>query len=277
MLEEIKTLDSINNFHKIGLIYYENSGENLIRFYLENIFKIKTGCNIKKFNNKIFNLKPSCDKTFNNWIISSDFPLRNKDEYENEHISLAILLIRNPIDLIMMKILKETFTFEEALIKMESIIDEWKEFNKYWISSPIPIHIIRYEDLLVDSKNILENMCNFLLGISSITNSKLDYAIRNVTEMNIDKIYFAEKIEQGTIFNNKFIFSNKENFFLIQKKFMEKLSRILNLFNYNPNSDDDTENWLVENNKENLIKSVEFHELLINQYMTTNYYAMKIA
>jgi len=58
---------------------------------------------------------------------------------------------------------------------------------------------------------------------------------------------------------------------------MEKLSRILTLFNYNPDSDMEAENWLVENNKENLIKSVEFHELLINQFMTTNYYAMKIA
>jgi hypothetical protein len=277
MIDEIKTLESINNFHKVGLIFYENSGENLLRFYIENIFKIKTSCNVKNIQNNIFRNNLSLEKTYNSWIISSDYPLRNKDEYIEEHISSAILLIRNPIDLIMIKILKETITFEEALLKMESIIDEWKEFYKYWISSPIPIHIIRYEDLIVDIKNILENMCNFLLGMSNISNTKLDYAIKNITEMKIDNIYFAEKIDKGSNFNNKFIFSNKDNLYLIQKKFMEKLSRILTLFNYNPNSDDDSENWLVENNKENLIKSVEFHELLNNQFMTTNYYAMKIA
>ena len=43
------------------------------------------------------------------------------------------------------------------------------------------------------------------------------------------------------------------------------------------NDDYDTKNWLIDTNKENLVKSVEFHELLINQYMTSNYYAMKIA
>ena len=46
--QSIKTLDIVNDFPHIGLIYYENSGENLLRFYLEEIFKIQTQTNIKK-------------------------------------------------------------------------------------------------------------------------------------------------------------------------------------------------------------------------------------
>ena len=49
--QTIKTLDTVNDFPHVGLIYYENSGENLLRFYLEEIFRIQTMTNIKK---KIF-------------------------------------------------------------------------------------------------------------------------------------------------------------------------------------------------------------------------------
>ena len=33
----IKPLDTVNDFPHVGLMYFENSGENLLRFYLENI------------------------------------------------------------------------------------------------------------------------------------------------------------------------------------------------------------------------------------------------
>jgi len=48
MLNSVKYLEKINDFPKIGLIYYENSGENLLRLYLEKIFRIKTGSNLKQ-------------------------------------------------------------------------------------------------------------------------------------------------------------------------------------------------------------------------------------
>jgi len=290
MLGETKYLENLNDFPKIGLIFYENSGENLLRFYLEQIFKIKTGSNIKTLQNNIFKSNLNQENMENNWIVASDYPLRNKDEYFPCFVSSAIILVRNPIDLIMSKILKETFSFEEALEKIDLLIDEWKEFYKYWIESPLPVHIIRYEDLLYEPAEILTELCKFLLGIKSILNTKLDYAIKSVCEMKIENIYFAYDVEIGNNLqnnantnsgnnnsNNKFFFLNKDNIIIIQKKFIDRLSRVLSLFKYQMNDDYDTKNWLVDTNKENLIKSVDFHELLINQYMTSNYYALKIA
>ena len=46
--QDIKTLETVNDFPHVGLIYFENSGENLLRFYLEQIFRIKTQTNIRK-------------------------------------------------------------------------------------------------------------------------------------------------------------------------------------------------------------------------------------
>lgn len=48
MFTKSRYLDSVNDFPKIGLLYFENSGENLLRYYLENIFHIKTSNNCKK-------------------------------------------------------------------------------------------------------------------------------------------------------------------------------------------------------------------------------------
>jgi len=286
MLSDTKYLENLNDFPKIGLIFYENSGENLLRFYLEQVFKIKTGSNIKTLHNNIFKTLGQNQESLDNyWIIGSDYPLRNKDEYLHTYISSAIILVRNPIDLIMSKTLKETFTFDEAIEKIDNLIDEWKEFYKYWIESPIPVHIVRYEDLLYEPSEILTEICKFLLGIKSLVNTKLDYSIKNVCEMKVENIYFAYDVEIGKNIgdsnnlsnNNKFFFLNKENIELIQKKFMSRLSKVLSLFKYQINEDYDTKNWLVDTNKENLVKSVEFHELLINQFMTSNYYALKIA
>jgi len=277
MLGETKYLENLNDFTKIGLLFYENSGENLLRFYFEHIFKIKTGSNIKTLHNNIFKTSNQNQENLeNHWAIASDYPLRNKEEYYPTYISSAIILVRNPIDLIMSKTLKETFSFDEALEKIDNLIDEWKEFYKFWIESPIPLHIVRYEDLVYEPAEILTELCKFLLGIKSLSNTKLDYSIKNVCEMKIENIYYAYDVEIGNNNNNK-MFLNKENIVVIQKKFMDRLSKVLSLFKYQINDDFDTKNWLVDTNKDNLVKSVEFHELLINQFMTSNYYAMKIA
>ncbi len=218
-----KHLECINDFPKVGLLYMENSGENLIRYYLENLFKIKTDNNIKKeyYNDPGFTQKSN--KSLDcNWIVASDFPTRNKNEYESFNISSGILLIRNPIDLIMSKILRESYFLDEALAKIDEMIDEWKAFNKYWINSPIPILIVRYEDLVYETNEILKVICKFLLGIKTIENTKLEFSIQQVMKEKIDRNYYAYDVEGG---GNKSLL-NENNAEKIQNKFYGKLDKI---------------------------------------------------
>ena len=269
MLEEIKNLEIINDFPKIGLIYYEDSGDNLLRFYIEKIFKIKTGSNIKTLPNNLF--RDSEKNPENNWIISTDFPMRNKDEYIPISISSVIMLVRNPIDLIMSKILKQENNINDALLKIDNLIDEWKEFYKYWIDCPIPVHIIRYEDLIYEPSEILSQLSKFLLGVKSLNNSKLEYSIKNAVGVKVDNVYLAYNVEIGNDIN----FLSKDNILIIQKKFHDRLSRVLSLFKYQINDDYDTLNWLIETNKSNLIKSIEMNDLFVDNNIS-NYFVMKI-
>ena len=146
--QSIKTLDTVNDFPHVGLIYFENSGENLLRFYLEQIFKIQTQTNIRKefLISSINNIFPRKDQDLNLfWIIPSDYPIRDSNEYDPIDISIAIILVRNPIEVIMSYLLKESLLLEEALKRADEMINQWKDFYKYWINAPIPCYMVKDE------------------------------------------------------------------------------------------------------------------------------------
>jgi hypothetical protein len=270
MMKNTKYLENINDFAKVGLLYYENSGENLLRLYLERIYRIKTGCNIKKEKNKVFKQSENIEI---NWIVASDYPCRNKAEYSEIAISSAILLVRNPVDLIMSQILRDSYFLEEALNKIDQMIEEWKEFYKYWINAPIPIHIVRYEDLIHEPREIIKQLSKFLLGIKALDNSKLEYMIKHALIEKIDKHYFAYDVEVSQDHQNILSGQNIEK---IKEKFYSKLDKILKKFNYEVNADGQALNWMAEFNKDNLVKSVDFHEYLTNQYLTASYFTLKL-
>ena len=282
--QSIKTLDTVNDFPHIGLIYYENSGENLLRYYLEEIFKIQTQTNIKKKfltspTNNIFTKKEQDLNLF--WIIPSDYPIRNSNEYEIVDISLAIILVRNPIEVIMSYLLKESLLLEEALKKADEMINKWKVFYKYWINAPIPCYIIKYEELIEDPNNILKDLTRFMLGIKSVEETKLDYEIQKAIKNDVDQKYYPFNISMKQS-------NNLSDNMLIQ--FQDKFTRLNGLmkkFKYEEDENDNEEingtkeenssSFIKEFNNENIIKSVELQENIANSILTSSYYTLRLS
>lgn len=282
--QSIKTLDTVNDFPHIGLIYYENSGENLLRYYLEEIFKIQTQTNIKKKfltspTNNIFTKKEQDLNLF--WIIPSDYPNRNSNEYEIVDISLAIILVRNPIEVIMSYLLKESLLLEEALKKADEMINKWKVFYKYWINAPIPCYIIKYEELIEDPNNILKDLTRFMLGIKSVEETKLDYEIQKAIKNDVDQKYYPFNISMKQS-------NNLSDNMLIQ--FQDKFTRLNGLmkkFKYEEDENDNEEingtkeenssSFIKEFNNENIIKSVELQENIANSILTSSYYTLRLS
>ena len=280
----IKTLDTVNDFPHIGLVYYENSGENLLRFYLEQIFRIQTQTNIKKefLVSPINNIFPKKDQDLNLfWVIPSDYPIRESYEYETVDISLAIILVRNPIDVIMSLLLKESLLLEEALKKADEMINKWKSFYKYWLNAPIPCHIVLYEELLEDPTNILKKLCQFMLGIKIIEKTKLDYCIQKAIKMEVDQKYFPFNI---LLKKNEYINDNMIN--ELEGKFT-KLSGLMKKFKYSSDDNDNDEknesnfeeagkNFIKQFNIDNFIKSVELQDNIANSILTSSYYTLRL-
>ena len=281
--QPIKTLDIVNDFPHIGLIYYENSGENLLRYYLEEIFRIQTQTNIKKKflispTNNIFPKKEQDLNLF--WVIPSDYPIRDTNEYESIDISLAIILVRNPIDVIMSNLLKESLLLEEALKKADEMNNKWKEFYKYWLNAPIPCYIVKYEELLDEPSYILKELTRFMLGITKVEETKVDYAIQKVIKHEADQKYYAFNISTKknhnindnmlTQFQGKFIRLNG-----LMKKFrydgdendMEELNR---------SKEENTTTFIKEFNDQNIIKSVELQENIANSILTSSYFTLRL-
>ena len=290
--QSIKTLDIVNDFPHVGLIYYENSGENLLRYYLEQIFKIQTQTNIKKkfLTSPINNIFPKKDQDLNLfWVISSDYPIREINEYEPIDISLAIILVRNPIEVIMSSLLKDALLLEEGLKKADEMINKWKKFYKYWLNAPIPCHIIKCEELIDDPAGILKDLSRFILGITSVEETKLDYAIQKVIKENIDQKYLPFNVNISMKKNMKdSITDNMLSQF--QMKFTE-LDGLMKKFRY---ADDDREieeerkeeerkegdkydeGFIKQFNDDNLIKSVELQENIANSILTSSYYTLRL-
>ena len=284
--QSIKTLDTINDFPHVGLVYYENSGENLLRFYLEQIFRIQTQTNIKKefLVSPINNIFPKKDQDLNLfWVIPSDYPIRESYEYETIDISLAIILVRNPIDVIMSLLLKESLLLEEALKKADEMINKWKSFYKYWLNAPIPCHVVLYEELLEDPANILKNVCKFMLGIKIIEKTKLDYSIQKAIKMEVDQKYYPFNI---LLKKNEYINDNMIN--ELEGKFT-KLSGLMRKFKYSSDDNDNDEkkedanfedlgaNFIKQFNIDNFIKSVELQDNIANSILTSSYYTLRLS
>ena len=282
----IKTLDTVNDFPHIGLVYYENSGENLLRFYLEQIFRIQTQTNIKKefLVSPINNIFPKKDQDLNLfWVIPSDYPIRESYEYETVDISLAIILVRNPIDVIMSLLLKESLLLEEALKKADEMINKWKSFYKYWLNAPIPCHVVLYEELLEDPTNILKKLCQFMLGIKIIEKTKLDYSIQKAIKMEVDQKYYPFNI---LLKKNEYINDNMIN--ELEGKFT-KLSGLMRKFKYSSDDNDNDEkkdnanfedlgaNFIKQFNIDNFIKSVELQDNIANSILTSSYYTLRLS
>ena len=282
--QSIKTLDTVNDFPHIGLIYYENSGENLLRYYLEEIFRIQTQTNIKKkfLTSPTNNIFPKKEQDLNLfWIIPSDYPIRNYNEYEIVDISLAIILVRNPIEVIMSYLLKESLLLEEALKKADEMINKWKVFYKYWINAPIPCYIIKYEELIEDPNNILKDLTRFMLGIKSVEETKLDYEIQKAIKNDVDQKYYPFNISMKQS-------NNLSDNMLIQ--FQDKFTRLNGLmkkFKYEEDENDNEEingtkeenssSFIKEFNNENIIKSVELQENIANSILTSSYYTLRLS
>ena len=284
--QSIKTLDTVNDFPHVGLVYYENSGENLLRFYLEQIFRIQTQTNIKKefLVSPINNIFPKRDQDLNLfWVIPSDYPIRESYEYETIDISLAIILVRNPIDVIMSLLLKESLLLEEALKKADEMINKWKSFYKYWLNAPIPCHVVLYEELLEDPANILKNVCKFMLGIKIIEKTKLDYSIQKAIKMEVDQKYYPFNI---LLKKNEYINDNMIN--ELEGKFT-KLSGLMRKFKYSSDDNDNDEkkydanfedlgaNFIKQFNIDNFIKSVELQDNIANSILTSSYYTLRLS
>jgi hypothetical protein len=59
----------------------------------------------------------------------------------------------------------------------------------FWVNTSIPVHIIRYEDLLTDPEPVLKSLLEFILNQKDITGTKVYYLLKQAVKEKSPKVY----------------------------------------------------------------------------------------
>ena len=210
---------SKNVFEKVILASYSRSGNTLLRKYLQDITGVITGSDVdvrRGLCSYLVDKGMKGEGKINNrvWIIKTHFP--ESDGYKKFLANKCVLLVRNPMDSIMSlynMIVTGTHyctMTNEDFEKFNSWFDlflsqeivAWRDFYAYWMDQPmIPTYIVRYEDLVSDTKNTLQDLFKFLLNQEDLDGTLIETLIEYHTKSkSLKEVY---KPRKGKINGNK--------------------------------------------------------------------------
>jgi hypothetical protein len=95
----------------------------------------------------------------------------------------------------------------DAWLTQEAAI--YHEFHDYWCKQPMPMHIVRYEDLKdpVLKPQVLTEMMKFLLMVPSIEGTYIESVIQKVCQSEGPQVY---KPRSGKVNANMKFFSQEQ-------------------------------------------------------------------
>jgi len=141
------------------------------------------------------------------WIKKTNYPEVKGQEFEAHK---CILLIRSPWDMMWQKFsqkVKETKTIlEMATIKsnealFSSLVATYAEkihdFYSFWLDCPIPVFILRFEDLIFDPENCLKSLFQFLFEIENLKGTQIENRILTFLKYNKNYTSFLEEFLTG--------------------------------------------------------------------------------
>ena len=174
---------------------YPRSGNTLLRSYLEKIMGLCTGSDtdLSHLLNKALldaglGGEGIVDKRV--WLIKTHYP----DRYGGTKFGAerAILLVRNPLDCVIsffnllgsrshdLSIAEDTFvrlsnTWRQ-FTHQEFVV--WKDFYDWWLASKIPVHIVRYEDIMQKPEETLTSLMQFILNVETLSDTSVEQYIK---------------------------------------------------------------------------------------------------
>lgn len=207
---EIKFVNIKNHQQKfqdtIAMPSYPRSGNTLLRAYLEKIMGLATGSDqditralIKDLHEQGFVGEGLAGKRVQ--VVKTHYPERHGPSqfYANR----GLLVIRNPMDAMwsffnmqattshVYSIAEEDFPLLEKkwdqFVRTE--ISVWNDFHGFWVNSFIPLHIIRYEDLVYNSEPTLKKALEFILNVDDISGTKVHQYLKLAVSEESPKIY----------------------------------------------------------------------------------------
>lgn len=170
---------------------YPRSGNTLLRSYIEKVMGLCTGSDtdITHLLNKALMTaglagEGLVDKRV--WVIKSHFPERyGGTRFGTER---CILLVRNPLDCIisffnMMCSKSHNLTLaEDTWTNFSNVWDDyvrteiqvWRDFHNWWLTSKVPVHIIRFEDITMKPQETITSLMKYILNVETLKDTCIE-------------------------------------------------------------------------------------------------------
>ena len=212
------------------MVSFPRSGNTFLRAYLEKIMGLTSGsdCDITKKLNKDLMLmglagEGLVDKRV--WVVKTHYPERyGKTKFYAER---AILLVRNPMDCItslynMVATGSHNRSIEDSDFQkfpkvwgdfVTQDISVWKDFHDFWLNAKIPVHIIRYEDIVQSPEPTLKSLLEFILNVDTIQGTKVEHFLKIAVQEASPQIY---KPREGKVLANLEKFDEQKIDFMYQ-------------------------------------------------------------
>lgn len=263
---------------------YPRSGNTLIRAYIEKISGIVSGsdCDItKKLNQALMHMGLAGEGLVDKRVlcVKTHYPERyGKTKFGAER---CVLLVRSPLDCITSlfnmvcsgthNLSIEDTDFERFPDHWSEFIQQeitvWKDFHDFWLKARVPVHIVRYEDIIEKPEQTLTDLMKFVLNVQTLDGTRMEQYIKLAVKEKAPEVYKPRKGKVN---------GNLEKYKPIQLDFMKAYATsLLTHFNYiklfeteglnNTNGgssveenkkNDDSLSWVKEFNKKSLKKSI---------------------
>ena len=275
IVEELPELSFLDGLEKqdlqdgVVMSSYPRSGNTLLRSYLEKITGLVTGSDTDishGLNRALLTAglqgEGLVDKRV--WIIKTHYPERYGGTMFGAERS--ILLVRNPLDAIVsvfnlfttkshtLSVKDDTFIRFSNVWKayVETELRVWKEFHNFWLQSKLPVHIIRYEDLVSNPESALTELMKFVLNVKTLENTRAQAHIKLATNQSAPEVY---KPRKGKAYANREKFGKQQ-----LAELYEEAKELIDMFGYRHyfmDEEDNCKNYPIKNhNKKALSKSI---------------------
>ena len=145
------------------------------------------------------------------WVIKTHYPERyGKTKFYAER---CILLVRSPLDCItslfnMVCSGTHDLSIEDADFNrfpnhwaefIQQEISVWKDFHDFWLKAKIPVHVIRYEDIVLAPKPTLLELFKFVLNVNTLEGTRIERYVDLACQERAPEVY---KPRKGKVNNN---------------------------------------------------------------------------
>ena len=230
---------------RVALASYPRSGNSLLRKLVEQATGVITGADTlpeRTLSQALQRCGARGEGVIDDrvWLVKTHYPERRG--YAEIQIDRAILLVRNPWDAIdsyfNMALTNDHATSlrDDQYQRFEDLWREltaaeagvWARFNRWWLQAPVPLLVVRYEDLVNHRHRTLKRVAWFLRGERELEGTPWSDRVEAAAELDDARASYYVPREPGKLPGASLRHYDDE----LRQKVAEAAGSLLNDFGY---------------------------------------------